>query len=125
MKEYAPTAAVLLDIDGTLLDSNHAHALAWGDALAAAHRPLPYERIRPLIGKGADKLLAELLELAEDDPLARHLAEERRRCFLARHLPSLRPMPGSRQLLERMKAEGLMLAVATSASSDELHALLR
>jgi len=47
MKEYAPTVAVLLDIDGTLLDSNDAHAFAWVEALAAAGRPLPYERIQP------------------------------------------------------------------------------
>ncbi len=125
MKEYAPTVAVLLDIDGTLLDSNDAHAFAWVEALAAAGRPLPYERIRPLIGKGTDKVLAELLGLAEDDPLARQLADERKRRFLTQHLPSLSPTPGTRPLLEHMKAEGLVLAVVTSASSEELQALLR
>src|SRR3982751_1292441 len=114
MKEYAPTVAVLLDIDGTLLDSNDAHAFAWAEAFAAAGRPLPYERIRPLIGKVTDKVLAELLGLAEDEPLARQLADERKRRFLS-HLPSLRPMPGARPLLEHMKAEGLALAVVTSA----------
>ena len=125
MKEYAPTVVVLLDIDGTLLDSNDAHAFAWVEAFAAAGRPLPYERIRPLIGKGADKLLADLLGLTEDDPRARQLTQERQRRFLTHHLPSLRPMPGARPLLEHMKAEGLVLAVATSAGSEELQALLR
>ena len=125
MKEYAPTVAVLLDIDGTLLDSNDAHACAWVEALAALGRPLPYERIRPLIGQGSDKLLAELLGLAEDDPLAERLVDERKRRFLTRHLPSLHPTPGARPLLEHMKNEGLVLAIATSAGTDELQALLR
>jgi len=45
---------VLLDIDGTLLDSNDAHALAWVDALEEHGISVPFERIRPLIGMGGD-----------------------------------------------------------------------
>ena len=55
--------AVLLDIDGTLVDSNGAHAAAWSDAFAAHGRRHPLDQIRPLIGKGGGKLLRELTSL--------------------------------------------------------------
>jgi HAD superfamily hydrolase (TIGR01509 family) len=118
-------AAVLLDIDGTLLDSNDAHARAWVETLARHGRPVRYERVRALIGKGGDKILATLLGIGDEEPLGRRLSEDRRRLFLGRYLRTLRPTPGARPLLERMRAEGLALVVATSASGDELAALLR
>jgi beta-phosphoglucomutase-like phosphatase (HAD superfamily) len=62
--------AVLLDIDGTLVDSNGAHAAAWSDAFAAHGRHHPPEQVRPLIGKGGDKLLRELASL-DDEALKR------------------------------------------------------
>lgn len=123
MKEYAPTAAVLLDIDGTLLDSNEAHASAWIEALRRHDRPQPYQRIRPVIGKRADKVLMELFGLDTDEPQAKEIDGERKRLFLEQ-LPSLRPTAGARALLERMKAEGITLAIATSAGGSELSALL-
>src|SRR5215210_321616 len=58
--------AVLLDIDGTLVDSNGAHAAAWSDAFAAHGRHHPPEQIRPLVGKGGDKLLRELASLDDE-----------------------------------------------------------
>jgi len=61
-----PVTTVLLDVDGTLLDSNDAHTQAWKNALASFGYHFPYDRLRPLIGKGSDKLLAEVagIELA-------------------------------------------------------------
>jgi HAD superfamily hydrolase (TIGR01509 family) len=120
-----PPAAVLLDIDGTLLDSNDAHARSWVETLAAHGRPVPFERVRPLIGKGGDKLLAELLDVDAAGPLGHELADACRRLFLDRYLPSLQPTRGARPLLERMRAAGLARVVATSADGDELGALLQ
>src|SRR5687767_8118003 len=60
--------AVLLDVDGTLIDSNDAHAQAWVDAFAEAGHTVPFDRVRPLIGKGADKVLPELVSLSADSP---------------------------------------------------------
>ncbi len=123
MKEYAPTRAVLLDIDGTLLDSNHAHALSWQETLRRHRHPLAYERIRALIGKGSDKLLAELL--GELDPaFAEQLVDDRRRLFLEEHLPSLQPTPGARALIERLLAEEIELVVASAAGGAEMQAVL-
>jgi hypothetical protein len=61
--------AILLDVDGTLIDSNDAHARSWCDALAEFDRPVEFERIRRLIGKGGDKLLAETVGLSDTEGL--------------------------------------------------------
>jgi HAD superfamily hydrolase (TIGR01509 family) len=124
MTLHVPLAAVLLDIDGTLLDSNDTHARSWAETLRRHGHAVARDRVRPLIGMGADRLLAELLGLAADDPHAQRLAGERSRLFLEHYLPSLGPTPGARRLLERLKAEGLALVVATAAGEAELPALL-
>ena len=59
--------AVLLDIDGTLVDSNDAHARAWVDAFAEAGFAVPFERVRPLIGMGSEKLIPAMREVAGED----------------------------------------------------------
>lgn len=116
--------AVLLDVDGTLLDSNEAHARSWVDVLSRHGYEVSQARVRALIGKGADKLLPELICLNPNDPLFGRMTEERTALFLDSYPPALRPTAGARALLEHMKAEGLRLVVATSASK-ELPALQR
>jgi HAD superfamily hydrolase (TIGR01509 family) len=115
---------VLVDIDGTLLDSNDAHTRAWMRALDAHGHGLPFDRIRPLIGKGGDKLLEELLGLPDDSEEAKAISAERGRVFLADELHALAPTPGARDLLLRIKAAGLKVVVATSAQPSETDALL-
>lgn len=115
---------ILLDIDGTLIDSNDAHARAWVDSLAAHGYVVLFEQVRPLIGKGGDKILPELVGLDPDSGDAKRVSETRSEIFLERELPTLRPTPGARALLERLTAEGFELVVATSAKSDEVRALL-
>ena len=125
MNEMAPGQAVLLDIDGTLLDSNDAHAQSWVEVFARHGEPITFERVRPLIGLGSDKLLAQLLELAEEDPFAQRLLNERRELFLDRHLSRLQPTRGARALVERLLSENIQVVVATAAGKEELQALLR
>jgi HAD superfamily hydrolase (TIGR01509 family) len=123
---HAPGASLhvaLLDIDGTLIDSNDAHARAWVGAFARYGYVVPFEKVRPLIGKGGDKLIPELTGLDPDSDEATRISEARADLF-KRELPSLRPTPGARALLERMLAQGLELVVATSAKADEVTALL-
>ena len=57
---------VILDIDGTLIDSNDAHAHAWVQAMADNGYDVPFEEVRPLIGMGGDKVLPEILGLQKD-----------------------------------------------------------
>jgi phosphoglycolate phosphatase-like HAD superfamily hydrolase len=115
---------ILLDVDGTLIDSNDAHARAWVDSLRAHGYVIPFETVRPLIGMGGDKLVPELTGLDPGSGEAKRMAKTRSELFLERELPTLRPTPGARALLEHMTALGLELVVATSARSKEVRALL-
>ncbi len=116
--------AVLLDIDGTLIDSNDAHALAWVEALTEGGHDVPFDVVRRLIGKGGDKLLPELTGIDKESARGKELEKRRSHIFKRTYLPELRPFPGTRALLQRMRDEGLRLVAATSASEDEMEALL-
>ena len=115
---------VLLDIDGTLIDSNDAHARAWVDSLRAHGYVIPFEAVRPLIGMGGDKMLPILTGLDPESGEAKRLAETRSQLFLKHELPTLRPTKGARALLEHLTSIGMELVVATSSKSSEVQALL-
>jgi HAD superfamily hydrolase (TIGR01509 family) len=116
--------AVIFDVDGTLVDSNDQHARAWVEALAEYGYKVPFAQVRPLIGMGGDKVLPILTGLSEDEPKARKIAERRDAIFGDRYLPQVRPLPGARDLLLRLKADGLKLAVASSSEKKLLQRLL-
>lgn len=116
--------AVLLDIDGTLVDSNAAHAAAWADAFATRGRQHRPEDIRPLIGKGGDKLLRELASLDHESGEGKAISEARTEIFTTRYLPTLGPTPGAAALIAWLLQRGLTVVVATSAQQDEVQALL-
>lgn len=115
---------VLLDVDGTLLDSNVGHAQAWVDALAESDIQVDLARVQPLIGKGGDKVLPELAHVEADSERGKTIKDRRAAIFKERYLPACRPFPRARDLVERLRRDGLKLVVATSASSDELADLL-
>ncbi len=117
--------AVLLDIDGTLIDSNDAHAEAWVDVLSNFGYAPRFSEIRRLIGKGGDKLLPEVTKIESTTTLGKLISEQRTERFLKRYAPRLKPFPHARELLERLRNDGRRLVTATSANSDELAVLLR
>jgi HAD superfamily hydrolase (TIGR01509 family) len=120
-----PLRTVLVDIDGTLIDSNEAHTRAWLEVLARRHHERPYEAIRPLIGKGGDKLLADVVGTDSDAIDANALGNERAELFLSCELHQLKPTRGARALLQKLHDAGLQVVVATSAKAEETQALLR
>ena len=115
---------VILDVDGTLVDSNDAHARAWVDAFAEFEFDVPYARVRSLIGMGGDNLLPEAIGVEKDSPQGEALSKRRGAIFEERYLKTVNPFRGTRELLERMRAEGLEIAIGTSAQKDDLKALL-
>lgn len=117
---------VIFDVDGTLVDSNDAHASAWIDALREfGFTDIPFERVRRMIGMGGDKILPDLAGLHEDDERGKKLLDRRKQIFLRNYLPGIRPFPDSRELVQRIKQDGMLAVVASSANSKELEPLLR
>jgi HAD superfamily hydrolase (TIGR01509 family) len=115
---------VIFDVDGTLVDSNDAHARAWEEAFRAAGLPVAFDDIRPLIGMGGDKLVPALTGWGEDDPRIEKIGTRRGQIFRERYLPRIEPFPRARDLLLALREAGMKLAVATSAEKEELEPLL-
>ena len=114
--------AVLFDIDGTLIDSNEAHAASFVEAFKFYGIEVPLDEMIRLIGMGADKILEKYLDAKQIADFGEALTGRRKQIFLREHLPKLHTFPQLRELLARLKADGLRLALASSASKEELAA---
>lgn len=121
--EHTAFTTIVFDVDGTLIDSNGAHADAYLEALRVHGRHADPLHVRRLIGMGSDKVLPELAGVAEDSPLGQSIGQHKKDIF-AKRLPALRPTRGARPLVQFLKDSGLELVIATSAGNDELRALL-
>jgi HAD superfamily hydrolase (TIGR01509 family) len=117
--------AAIFDVDGTLVDSNRAHARAWAEALVEHGHHVEAARVLPLIGMGGDKLLPTLTGIDIDSPEGQAISRRRRDIFQRRYLPELQPTRGARNLLETLRDERVRLLIASSAERDELRQLLR
>jgi HAD superfamily hydrolase (TIGR01509 family) len=84
-----------------------------------------FEQVRPLIGKGGDKVLPETIGVAKDSEVGKKISQDRKKIFMTRYLPTLSPFPGAKELLVHMHARGLKLAIATSAEPYELKGTLQ
>ena len=109
---------VIFDIDGTLVDSNEAHARSWVDTLHEVDYDVPFDVLWPMIGMGGDKLLPSAIGIESDSALGKSLSKRRWEIFQRDYLPRLKPTPGARELVQRMKDDKLSLTVASSAGGD-------
>src|SRR5690606_21385812 len=100
--EATMVRAVLLDVDGTLIDSNDAHARAWVDVGDEFGHGIEFGRVRWLIGMGGDRVLPELTGLEEESDEGRRMLDRRGEIFRERYLPRLRAFPGTHALLDRL-----------------------
>lgn len=116
--------AVLFDIDGTLVDSNDAHAAAWVEAFADFGITADPSEVRRCIGMGGDKLMPAVSGVEEDSARGRQIPGRRGEVFKHRFLPSLKPFTGAKELVAAVKARSLTAVAASSASRDDLRALL-
>jgi len=105
---------VLVDCDGTLLDTNYLHTVAWSRALRELGEWAPMHAIHRLVGMGGDQLVPELLGhplAGADDAHDRHYGELE---------GEIEPFPGAPDLLRDLHDAGLAVVLATSASGPEL-----
>ncbi len=117
-------STVLFDIDGTLIDSNYAHAEAWVRAFAAAGIRVDPKEVRRAIGMGGDKLMPAVGHIEDDSPTGRIVSKRRSEIFMTELLPRIRPFPDAHELVATLKARGYTLVAASSAKQEELGRLL-
>jgi HAD superfamily hydrolase (TIGR01509 family) len=109
----------ILDIDGTLVDTNYHHAIAWYRAFRQHGFTLPLWRIHRHIGMGGDQLVAALagdgFEREQGD--AARTAE---RVLYTELIAEVQPLAGARAVIEDLKSSGHQVVLASSAQPDEL-----
>jgi HAD superfamily hydrolase (TIGR01493 family) len=114
----AARPAVLFDVDGTLVDSNYLHVHAWCRAFDEAGIAVESWRIHRSIGMDGDRLIETLS--GDADACAQKRAKDLHLRYLKEAAPLLRPLPGARELLQRIRSLGLQVVLASSANEDEL-----
>ena len=112
--------AVIFDVDGTLVDSNDLHVEAWQEAFRGCGKEVAGEKLREQMGKGGDQLMPVFCSKEELERFGKELEQSRTELFRRDYLPRVRPFPKVRELFERIKAEGLAIALASSATEEEL-----
>jgi HAD superfamily hydrolase (TIGR01549 family) len=116
---------VIFDVDGTLVDSNEAHVQAWLRAMREQGYEVSYERVRRLVGMGADNLLPNALGISKDDPAGAEINRRQAEIFKQDYLSSIKAFPKACELVSRIRDAGLKRVVATSARPEELKAMLQ
>jgi HAD superfamily hydrolase (TIGR01509 family) len=109
---------VLFDVDGTLVDTNYLHTLAWSRAIADAGEWAPMNAIHRLVGMGGDRLIPALL--GHDCPKAASSRATRYRELMG----EARPFPGASAIVRAVHDSGVATVLATSSPADELDDLL-
>jgi HAD superfamily hydrolase (TIGR01509 family) len=111
--------AAILDIDGTLVDTNYHHAIAWYRAFRQHEIVLPIWRIHRHIGMGGDQLVAALC----DDKTEEEKGDDIRtaeKVLYTELIGDVEPLKGSRELIEDLKERGHAVVLASSAKQEEV-----
>ncbi|MGB3634361.1 MAG: HAD family hydrolase [Rubrobacteraceae bacterium] len=108
--------AVVLDVDGTLMDSNYLHVEAWARAFEKLGHRAPRVEIHPKIGKGSGLLISEFVD---DEETADKVAELHTEYYseLQKHVY---PLPGAKELIDSLAKQDYQVWLATSADPEEL-----
>jgi HAD superfamily hydrolase (TIGR01549 family) len=110
-------AAILFDIDGTLVDSTYHHAIAWQRAFRRHDIAIPLWRIHRTIGMGGDKLVAEVAGSDVESRLGDALRDGWREEYVEIK-PEVVPLPGAAQLVRTVAERGYRVALASSGDPE-------
>jgi phosphoglycolate phosphatase-like HAD superfamily hydrolase len=110
--------SVILDLDGTLVDSVPLHVVCWHEAFVAAGRVVPTTVLHTAIGLGSTRLVRQVLGQIPSEDLAAEVIEGHRSRFVERG-PGLQPTPGAVELLSDLSDRQIGFVVATSAGAEE------
>jgi HAD superfamily hydrolase (TIGR01509 family) len=112
-------AVAVLDIDGTLVDTNYHHAIAWYRAFRQSGIVLPIWRIHRHIGMGGDQLVGALTDEKTDRERGDEIRSAEKTLYFEL-IDEVQPMEGSRELIEDLKRRGHTVVLASSAKDDEV-----
>ena len=112
-------AVAILDIDGTLVDTNYHHAIAWFRAFRQHGIVLPIWRIHRHIGMGGDQLVPALTDDETEQEKGDEIRSAEKALYLA-FIDEVELMSGARDLIKELKQRGHTVVLASSAKQDEI-----
>jgi len=112
--------AILLDIDGTLVDSNDKHTDCWVEAFAHFGKQVPWDDIRGQIGKGGDLLVPDTMNAREMLKFGEKLKEYRGELWKDKYMAEVKPFPDAVEAIRALHDRGVKLALASSSNPDEV-----
>jgi len=115
--------AAIVDVDGTLVDTNYHHALAWYRAFREHDLTIPMWKLHRYVGMGGDKYVAAVA----GDEVEEELGDELRgrwEAIFDEFIPEIEPLPGARALLVALEERGLTVVLASSSIQSHLDPFL-
>ena len=111
--------AAILDVDGTLVDTNFQHAIAWYRAFHQQELVLPIWRIHRHIGMGGDQMVAALTDDATEEEKGDDIRAAEKVLY-SELIGEVEPLRGARELIQDLKERGHAVVLASSAKEDEV-----
>src|SRR5947209_16103594 len=108
----------ILDVDGTLVDTNYHHALAWYRAFRRHGIVLPVWRVHRHIGMGGDQVVQALTDQQTERELGDRIREAEGELYFEM-IEEVEPMESSRRLIEELRRRGHAVVLASSAKEKE------
>lgn len=113
------STAAILDIDGTLIDTNYHHAVAWFRAFRQHGHVVPIWQIHRHIGMGGDKLVSALLSEEVEEREGDDIRAAEKALYFT-FIEEVEPLRGARALMEDLRDRGAAVILASSAKADEV-----